>query len=225
MRNTVLCFALAATVIALVFASCKPRVDVYTHAPEKPIVVKVEIHIYQHAVQDLDYIMGGSPAKETQPPKPPEDETDKESSPPSENRESRAGNVFLRLLGIGVAYAETISDQEQLRNVLASMRKRYPTLSKYKADKSLGENHKGYAEERPSEKMSDPKYAKAVRAAIAAENADRQLLYRIRARMDRTTPQEQAQIYAKVWREKYAKTGEWIEVFDKKEKKWVWKLK
>lgn len=225
MRKTILCFALAAMVITLVFASCKPRVDVYTHAPEKPIVVKVEIHIYQHAVQDLDYIMGGSPADESEPPQPPEGETEKESPPSSASRESAVGSIFLRILGIGVAHAETVPDPELLRRVLGSMRKRYPTLSKYKADKSVGENHLGYVQERPSPKMSDAKYAKAVRATVAAENADRQLLYRVRARMDRTTPQKQAEIYAKAWREKYAKPGEWIEVFDKKGKKWVWKLK
>ncbi len=224
MRKIILCFALAAMTLPLVLASCRPRVDVYTHAPEKPIVVKVEIHIYQHAVQDLDYIMGGS-AEETEPPPPPEGETEKESPPSSANTESVVGNIFLRLLGVGVAQAETVPDREQLRRVLGSMRRRYPTLSKYRADKSVGENHLGYVQERPSSKMSDAKYAKALRATIAAENADRQLLYRVRARMDRTAPQKQAAIYAKAWREKYAKPGEWIQVFDRKAKTWVWKPK
>jgi hypothetical protein len=225
MRKTILCVSLTLTIITLAFASCKPRVDVYTHAPEKPIVVKVEIHIYKHAVKDLDYIMGGSPTEETVPSPPPEGETEKESARPSEEKESKVGDFFLGILGIGVAHAETVPDREQLRRVLDSMRKRYPTLSKYKADKSIGENHLGYVQERPSPKMSDAKYAKAVRAIIVAENADRQLLYRVRARMDRTTAQKQAETYAKAWREKYAKPGEWIEVFDKKQNKWVWKLK
>ena len=47
-------------------------------------------------------------------------------------------------------------------------------------------------------------------------------LYKIRARMDRTTPEKQAIAYAKAWRNS-AKRGEWIEVVVKK--KWVWKQK
>jgi uncharacterized protein YdbL (DUF1318 family) len=102
------------------------------------------------------------------------------------------------------------------------MRKRYPTLARYKADKSVGENRRGYVEERPSPKMSDTKYAKAVRAVIAAEIADRRLLYQIRAQMDGTSPDKIAIAYAKVWRDK-ARPGEWIEVVV--DKQWVWKQK
>jgi hypothetical protein len=213
MRKTVFCFAIAAVVIALVFASCKHRVDVYPHAPKEPIVVRVEVHIYEHAVSDVGYITGESPLEGTTEEKPPA---------ASEGEKKKTSNLFLRLLGIGVAYADTASDQSQLKQVLDSMRKRYPTLSRYKADRSVGENHLGYVEERPSPKMSDAKYAKAVRATIAAENPDRRLLYELRARLDGTTPAKQAIIYARVW-QRSAKPGEWIEVLV--EKKWVWKQK
>jgi len=121
-----------------------------------------------------------------------------------------------------VAYAETSSDQQQLRRVLDSMRKRYSVLSRYKADKSVGENHNGYVEQRPSPKMSDAKYAGAVRATINAENADRRTLYQIRARMDGVTVEKEQAIYAKAWRDS-AKPGEWIEALV--DKRWVWKQK
>jgi uncharacterized protein YdbL (DUF1318 family) len=103
------------------------------------------------------------------------------------------------------------------------MRKRYPTLAKYKADGSVGENRNGLVEARPSDKMSDSKYAAAARKTIAEENADRRRLYDLRARIDGTSPQAQAVAYAKAWREKYARPGEWIET--PVEGKWVWRQK
>lgn len=221
MRRTILCLALYPIVVALMVASCKPRVDVYTHAPEEPIIVKLEVHIYQHAVQDVDYITGELPVEETEPGTAPDEEPENELPPDAEPTQSGAGNVLLQLLGVGSAYAESSPDQ-QLRSVLNSMRKRYPTLARYKADKSIGENRRGYVETRPSPKMSDGKYAKAVRAVIAAENANRRQLYQIRARIDRTSPEKMAITYAKVWRDK-ARRGEWIEVVVNK--KWVWKQK
>jgi uncharacterized protein YdbL (DUF1318 family) len=210
----VLSLVLPPVVVALQLASCRPQIDI--NPPKEPIKieVKVELHIYQHAVQDLGYITGAMPAPEITP----------EPAPPAEQpKESRASDILLRLLGVGVAYAETVPDQQQLKNVLESMRKRYPILAKYKADGSIGENRSGLAEERSSEKMSDVKYAAAVRKTIAEENADRKLLYEIRARIDGTSAQAQAIAYAKAWREKYARPGEWIEV--PVEGKWVWRQK
>lgn len=221
MRRTILCLALYPIVVALMVASCKPRVDVYTHAPEEPIVVKLEVHIYQHAVQDVDYITGGLPAEKTEAGPAPEPKPESPVPQSSGGAKSGIGDVLLQLVGIGSAYAESSPDQ-QLRQVLDSMRKRYPTLARYKADKSVGENRRGYVEERPSPKMSDAKYAKAVRTIIGAENADRRLLYQIRARIDGTSPERMALAYAKVWRDK-ARPGEWIEVVVNKQ--WVWKEK
>lgn len=216
-RIIVLSLVLPPVVVALQLASCRPQIDI--NPPKEPIKVevKVELHIYQHAVQDLGYITGAMPAPE---PKEGEEKT----SPPAEQpTESRASDILLQLLGVGVAYAESVPDQQQLKIVLESMRKRYATLAQYKADGSIGENRSGLVEERPSPKMSDPKYAAAVRKTIADENADRKRLYEIRARIDGTSPQAQAIAYAKAWREKYARPGEWIEV--PVEKKWVWKQK
>jgi len=222
MRRTILCLTLCPVIVGLMFASCRPRVDVYTHAPDKPIVVKLEVHIYQHAVEDIGYITGEMPAEEMESGETSESKPGEEPAPGPERTESRLGDVFLQFLGIGVAYAEAGPAQQQLKPVLDSMRKRYPTLKKYKADKSVGENRRGFVVERPSPKMSDAKYAAAVRATISAENANRRLLYQIRARMDRTTPEKQAIAYAKAWRNG-AKPGEWIEVVVNK--KWVWKQK
>ena len=221
MRRTILSLALCAVVPGLMLASCKPRVDVYTHAPDKPIVVKLEIHIYQHAVQDVDYITGGPPAEKTEEGTAPEPKPETPAPLNSGGARNGVGDVLLQLVGIGSAYAESSTDQ-QLRQVLDSMRKRYPALARYKADKSVGENRRGYVEERPSPKMSDAKYAKAVRATIGAENADRRRLYQIRAQMGGTSPEKIAIAYAKVWRDK-ARPGEWIEVVV--DKKWVWKQK
>jgi len=208
MRRTILYLALSPVVMGLMLGSCKHQVEIT--APKEPIrvEVKLDIHIYEHARKDIDFITGGAPP-----------ETEKKPPAPPEQKESGAGNVLLHLLGVGVAYAETTSDQDQLKTVLNSMRKRYPTLARYKADKSIGENYLGYVEERPSEKMSDGKYAQAVRATIAAENADRRLLYQIRAQMDGTTLEKQAAIYAKVWRDA-AKPGEWIEVIANNKREW-----
>ncbi len=221
MRRTILSLAFCAIVAGLMLASCKPRVDVYTHAPEKPIVVKLEVHIYQHAVQDVDYITGGLPVEKTETGTIPVPKPESSVPPNPGGSSSGIGDVLLQLVGIGSAYAESSPDQ-QLRSVLDSMRKRYPTLARYKADKSVGENRRGYVEERPSPKMSDGKYANAVRAIIGAENADRRLLYQIRARIDGTSPERMALAYAKVWRDK-ARPGEWIEAVV--DKKWVWKQK
>ena len=223
MCKKILCFAVAAVVTTLMLASCtKHRVDIYTHAPDEPIVVKLDINIYQRYVV-LEEERRAEPAKEeAEPEVSPGDETEKESPPPSGEKESRVGDVFLQLLGIGVAHAETASDQQQLKRVRDSMRKRTPTLNKYKADKSIGENRWGHVEARPSPKMSNAKYAKAVKVVIAAENADRRLMYKIYARIDGTSAQKQAITYAKVLRDN-ARPGWWIEVVVKK--KWVWKLK
>ncbi len=237
MRRIVFWVALSPTIIALLVASCtKHLVDVRTHAPEEPIRVeakvepikvdinaKVELHIYQHALTDLAHITGTAPPATTEPKAPTQPEPPKESVPPAENKESGAGNVLLRFLGVGVAHAEAASDQEQLRRVLDSMKRRYATLGGYKADGSVGENHNGYVQERASPKMSDGNYARAVRKTIAEENADRTLLYQVRARIDGTTPASQAAAYAKAWRERYARPGEWIEVLV--DRNWVWKQK
>lgn len=219
MRRIVVCFAFA-PVFAMLLASCISLIN----TPKEPIKieVKMEIHIYQHAVQDVGYITGAPPAKETVPETPTEVKPKEETPPPAEKKESGADNVFLRLLGVGEAYAETASDQQQLRRVLDAMRGRYATLGKYKAEKAVGENHSGYVEQRPSPKMSDANYARAVRGVIAAENADRRVLYQIRARMDGVTPEREAAIYAKAWRDS-AKPGEWIEV--QVGGRWVWKEK
>jgi hypothetical protein len=235
MRRIFFWVAILPTVFTLLIGSCtKYQVDIRTHAPEEPIRIeakvepikieaKVELHIYQHAVQDLSYITGAAPPKAPEPKPAAEPEPEKKTPPPAGSTQSGAGNVLLRLIGVGTAYAESSPDQEQLQKVLDSMKKRYPALSKYKADGSIGENHNGLVEGRPSTQMSDEKYARAVRAVVAAENADRTLLYKVRARIDGTTAQAQAVAYAKAWRENYAKRGEWIEVLV--DKKWVWKQK
>ena len=222
MRRTILCLTLYPVIVALMFGSCRPRVDVYTHAPDKPIVVKLEVHIYQHAVEDIGYITGDMPAEGMESGETSESEPGEETAPDPEATESRLGDVLLQFLGVGVAYAEAGPAQQQLGAVLDSMRKRYPTLARYKADQSVGENRRGFVEERPSPKMSDAKYAKAVRATIGAENADRGLLYQIRAKMDGTSPDKIALAYAKVWRDR-ARPGEWVEMVV--DKKWVWKQK
>jgi uncharacterized protein YdbL (DUF1318 family) len=220
MRRMVFYLVLSMIVLPLVLASCRPQIDI--NAPKDPIKieVKIELHIYQHAVQDLDYITGGaaSPAPLT----PPAVDPGKESAPSPEKIESKIENVLLALLGVGSAHGQGTSLQDQLKSVLDSMRKQYPTLSRYKTDKSIGENHLGYVEERPSPRMSNADYAKAVRAAITAENANRRLLYQIRARIDGVSPEKEAAIYAKAWRDK-AGPGEWIEVLV--DKNWVWKQK
>lgn len=222
-RIIVLSLILPPVGVALQLASCRPQIDI--NPPKEPIKieVKVELHIYQHAVQDLGYITGAMPAPDVAPEPEPTKDEEKTTPPAEQPTESRPSDVLLRLLGVGVAYAESVPDQQQLKNVLESMRKRYATLAKYKADGSIGENRSGLAQERSSQKMSDTKYAAAVRKTIAEENADRRRLYEIRARIDGTSPQAQAIAYAKAWREKYARPGEWIEV--PVERKWVWKQK
>ena len=233
MRKITLCLTLMPVLIALLVVSCGPKVKI--EAPEKPIKVetkvepieikieaKVELHIYQHAVRDVNYITGAQPPKTGEPQPPAEKKIEEESALPPQQRESKAGDVLLQLLGIGTAHAETASDEQQLRQTLDSMRRRHPALKKYKADKSVGENHRGYVQERPSEKMSNADYAKAVRATIAAENADRRLLYQVRGRMDGVSAEKEAVVYAKAWRDS-AGAGEWIEVLV--DKKWVWKQK
>jgi len=222
MRRIFLCLAVAPIAVALQFASCRPQVNIIPPKEPIKIEIKVELHIYQHAVQDIGYITGEQPVEEIESEAPTEEEIEEETPSPAESEENKAGSVFLRFLGVGVAYAETSSDQQQLKRVLDSMRKRYPKVVRYKADKSIGENRRAYVEARPSPKMSNAKYAKAVRAIIAAENADRRLLYQIRARMDRMTPAKEAAAYARRWRE-IAKPGEWIEVYVNK--RWVWKQK
>lgn len=222
-RIIVLSLVLPPVVVALQLASCRPQIDI--NPPKDPIKieVKVELHIYQHAVQDLGYITGSLPEPGVEPTPEPTKEEEETSPPANQPTESRGGDILLQLLGVGVAYAEAVPNQQQLKMVLESMRKRYATLAKYKADGSIGENRSGLVEGRPSQKMSDPKYAAAVRKTIADENADRRRLYEVRARIDGTSPQAQAIAYAKAWREKYARPGEWIEV--PVEKKWVWKQK
>lgn len=141
-----------------------------------------------------------------------------------------AANLLLQLLGIGVAHAETTSDADKLNEVRDAMRTRYATLRRYKADGTIGEDRQGYVRELPkqllsseaSEKMSGEKYAKALRKAIEEENADRRLLYEIRARAIGTTVEKAASIYAEGWRAS-ASPGEWIEVLvDEKKNKWEW---
>jgi uncharacterized protein YdbL (DUF1318 family) len=224
MHKVGIAMAILLMAVGLILGSCRPQADININPPDKPIRIelKVEVHIYQHAVKDIDEIMGGAPAEQPKSETPTEKKPEKETPPPAEEKGSGAGNVFLQLIGIGTAYAETVPEQQQLRAVLDSMRARFATLKKYKSDKSIGESRSGYVAERPSAKMSDANYARAVRATITAENADRRRLYQLRARMDGVTLEQEAQIYAKAWREK-ASPGEWIEV--PVGGNWVWKQK
>jgi uncharacterized protein YdbL (DUF1318 family) len=224
MHKVVIAMAILLMAVGLILGSCRPQADINIHPPDKPIQieVKVEIHIYQHAVQNIDYITGAAPGEQPKPQGPAEEKPKEETPPPAEEKGTGAGNVFLQLIGIGTAYAETVPDQEQMRAILNSMRARFPTLKRYKTDKSVGENRNGLVQERPSPKTSDANYARALRATIAAENADRQRLYQVQARIDRGTPASVAAAYAKGWREK-ASPGEWIEV--PVGGQWVWKQK
>lgn len=151
----------------------------------------------------------------------------------SEAPDTSADNLVFRILGIGVAHAETTSDAAKLKDVRDSMRRRYPTLSKYKADATIGEDRRGYVSDIPkrflsaeaSEKMLDEKYAEALRKTIEEENADRRQLYEIRARTIGATVEKAASIYAEGWRVS-ASPGEWIEVLaDEKKNRWEWQKK
>lgn len=141
-----------------------------------------------------------------------------------------AADIMFRILGVGVAYAETTSNADKLQDVRDSMRGRYAILRQYKADGTIGEDRQGYVRELPrqllsseaSEKMSEEKYVKGFRKTIAEENADRRVLYEIRARAIGTTVEKAASIYAQGWRGS-ASAGEWIEVLvDEKKDKWEW---
>ena len=223
--HKVMCFlALSIAATGLLLSSCRPQADININAPKEPIriEVKVELHIYQHAVKNIDYVTGGSVPEEAKPETPAEEKPKEKAPPPADQKEGGAGSVFLRLLGIGEAYAETVPDQQQLQRLLNSMRSRFPTLKRYKADGSIGENRSGLVQERPSPKMSDRNYANAVRAIINAENADRRLLYQTQARIDRASLAQVTAAYAQGWRDK-ASPGEWIEVLVGG--KWQWKQK
>ena len=216
MRRAIVCLALWPIVISLLGATC--RHEVYS-PPEKPLKMEIQAKLDVYIRQDIHIITGNSPPGKAGPGALPEEESKKETPPVPEGKESKAANVLLRLLGVGSAHAAAASDEEQLNRVRTSMQKRYPTLVRYKADKSIGENHGGLLAERPSPRMSDAKYARAVRAVVAAENADRRVLYQIRARVVGTTPEKVAAGYAKTWRD-IARRGEWIEVLINK--RWVW---
>jgi hypothetical protein len=66
-RIIVLSLVLPPVAVALQLASCRPQIDI--NPPKDPIKieVKVELHIYQHAVQDLGYITGALPAPGIEP--------------------------------------------------------------------------------------------------------------------------------------------------------------
>jgi uncharacterized protein YdbL (DUF1318 family) len=215
MRRVILFLGVLVLLVGLLGATC--RHEVYS-PPDKPLKIEAKLEMYIR--HDIHVITGQAPPEKTGGETLPEVKPG-ETPPPPEGKESGAGNVLLHVIGVGAAYAEAASDEEELKRVHASMNKRYPTLTGYKADKSIGENRSGYVAERPSPRISDPKYAAKVRETIAAENADRRVLYQVRARMVGTSPEKVAVAYAKTWRD-LAKPGEWIEVYDPDKKQFVW---
>jgi hypothetical protein len=192
-----------------------------------------QVGLLQAFLKDLASIRGPASPLEGKLRRLPGNEIEEELVLPSEVTNNGAANLVFRILGIGVAHAETAPDSGKLKDVRDSMRRRYPTLSKYKADATIGEDRRGYISEIPkrllspeaSEKMSDEKYAKALRKAVEEENADRRQLYEIRARAIGTTVEKAASTYAEGWRVS-ANPGEWIEVLvDEKKNRWEWQKK
>lgn len=182
---------------------------------DKPLEVKIDVNVridvYQHAVSALDYISGESDTL-------PDTESDTESQPDSMLRD-----LFDSVLGVKTVYAAEVSDQQQLKKLLDSMKKRYPQAQQYKKAGSVGENHKGLLSVRDSEKMkSDPAYAQKVKKLVEEENRDRKQLYLLDAKIKNTPYEKIAELYAKL-RVTRAKKGEWIEV--KKDNRWVWQKK
>ncbi len=195
--------------------------------------LRKQVDLLQAFLKDLASIRGPASPLESKLQRLPGNEVQDELVLPSEVTDNGAANLVFQILGIGVAHAETAPDSGKLKDVRDSMRRRYPTLSKYKADATTGEDRRGYVSEIPkrllsaeaSEKMSDEKYAKALRKTIEEENADRRQLYEIRARTIGTTVEKAASIYAEGWRAS-AGPGDWTEVLvDEKNNRWEWQKK
>lgn len=192
-----------------------------------------QVGLLQAFLKDLASIRGPMSPLESKLRRLPGSQIEDEPTLVAEVADDGAANLVFRILGVGVAHAETTSDADKLKEVRDAMRTRYATLTKYKADATIGEDRRGYISEVPkqllspeaSEKMSDEKYAKALRKTVEDENADRCRLYEIRASVIGTTVEKAASIYAEGWRVS-ASAGEWIEVLvDEKKNRWEWQKK
>ncbi|MDP2899078.1 MAG: DUF1318 domain-containing protein [bacterium] len=192
--------------------------------------LRKQVDLLQAFMKDLASIRGPASPLEGKLWRLPGSQIEEELALASNVTDKPVADLVFRILGVGVAHAETTSDADKLKEVRDSMRTRYPTLRRYKADATVGEDRRGYVSEIPkqllspeaSEKMSDEKYAKALRKTIEEENADRRQLYEIRAGTIRTTVEKAASIYAEGWRAS-ANPGEWIEVLvDEKKNRWEW---
>ena len=195
--------------------------------------LRSQVDLLRAFLKDWSSIRGPASPLEGKLRRLPGSQIEEELALASNVTDKPVANLVFRILGIGVAHAETTSDADKLKDVRDSMRTRYPTLSRYKADATIGEDRRGYVSKIPkrllsaeaSEKMSDEKYAEALRKAIEEENADRRQLYEIRARTIGATAEKAASIYAEGWRVS-ANPGEWIEVLvDEKKNRWEWQKK
>jgi uncharacterized protein YdbL (DUF1318 family) len=195
--------------------------------------LKQQVSLLQAFLKDLASIRGPVSPLEGKLRRFPGSQIEDELALAAEVPDDGAANLMFRILGVGVAHAETNSDAEKLKEVRDSMRARYATLRQYKADGTIGEDRQGYVRQLPkqllsseaSQKLSDEKYTTALRKIIEEENADRRQLYQIRARAIGTTVEKAASIYAEGWRAS-ASPGEWSEVLvDERKNRWEWQKK
>ncbi len=195
---------------ALLGATC--RHEVVTPEPIKiEVTIRQEIHHYTH---EANAVVSGKT------------DTDDYLDKLLEESASDGGSSLLRSiegLFINVAYAANQDARAKLKAALEGRKARHATVQKYLKDKSVGENHKGLLRFRATAKtQSDAKYAKAVKATVAAENADRESFIATLAAVKGVAVSlvREEQFKANVTA---APAGAWVEV--RKDNKWVWSQK
>ncbi len=84
-----------------------------------------------------------------------------------------------------VAYAADVKDDSpRIKQLVASMKTRYPEVDAAKKSGAVGENNRGLLELVKPEKIADAEKKNAVQRTVAAENDDRKALYQEVARLN-----------------------------------------
>ena len=162
---------------------------------KEPIVIRVEakVDIYNHAAEIEDVVSGKIPLENLEEGEGPGD-----------------GSWLKRLDFCSSAWAETGDTNEE--SAIRSRRRRFPRVADLKSRGLVGENHRGYLEAR---KRVSPDEA----GTIAAENRDRQVIYRSVAAKQGAKLNEVEASFAQLHRDR-AGSGDWIQA--SRGGKWVW---
>jgi uncharacterized protein YdbL (DUF1318 family) len=187
------------------------------------LVACVTVNVYFPAaeVKDLSRRIEEEVRKEAakqEQEKPPEPSPTPSPSPSPSSRPSVS--LLDAILGVTPVFAQEVAAPEvtspAIRKIIDSRAARVGAIRPYKATGVVGENNKGLLEIRKLDALTDLKSRAEAQRLVAAENADREELFREIATAKKVDPSQLPKIretYASTIRE-MASAGTWIQMPD-----------